>query len=379
MRVLLPADDQRQREAYRDLVVVLVVALLQIGGTILASRHQTGRTDFDVLGIVLLAAGPAALLVRNRYPRTVLVVAYATAFAYSLRGYAHGPIYFALIVALFTVIQQGDRIFAIVMLAIGWVSFLWGTYWFGPDDSPSIAAILGLGAWLIVLYAGCAAIVVRRERAQEAARRHVTEERLRIAREVHDIVSHNISMINVQAGVALHLMHEHPEQAELALTAIKDASRETLRELRAVLGVLRAVDEEAPTAPAPGLARLDELTRRAQAAGLGVTVDIEGEPRRLPAEVDLAAFRIVQEALTNATRHSGTKSSRVHVSYGSDEVTLEIIDNGRGFSPHATRNGGSGITGMRERASAVGGEFGIDRAPTGGTRVRARLPAPESR
>jgi signal transduction histidine kinase len=213
---------------------------------------------------------------------------------------------------------------------------------------------------------------------EEEERRHASEERLAIARELHDVLAHNISMINVQAGVALHLLEERPEQARPALTAIKHASKEALTELRSVLGVLRRVDEEDGSKdPSPTLARLDDLVVRANAAGLSVRKEVQGPVRLLPAPVELAGFRIVQEALTNVVRHAAATRTTVSVTYGDDSVTVQVDDDGRGTVP-GPLGSGSGIVGMRERAESIGGFLdagpGLDGS---GFRVRAWLPLGE--
>jgi signal transduction histidine kinase len=207
---------------------------------------------------------------------------------------------------------------------------------------------------------------------EEEARRRATEERLRIARELHDVIAHNISLINVQAGAAVH--NRDPEQAYAALEAIRQASRSTLRELRSTLGVLRQVDEDAaPVAPAPSLERLDDLAAQTTEAGLPVRCAVAGEPAPLPAPVDLAGYRIVQEALTNALRHAaGATGAEVELRYGDGEVVLRIEDDGR--APEAAPHEGNGLRGMRERAAAVGGEVTAGPRPGGGFAVRAVLP-----
>jgi signal transduction histidine kinase len=192
---------------------------------------------------------------------------------------------------------------------------------------------------------------------------------------LHDVLAHNISLISVQAGVALHLMEERPEQARTALSAIREASKEALTEMRSVLGVLRQVDEEAPRAPSAGLSRLDSLIEGAEAAGLQVRTDIEGTPRPLPAAVDLAAFRIIQEALTNVARHAGQAATEVRIRYGERDLILQVDDDGRGGGPLMLSGGrGTGVAGMRERATALGGELQAGPRPGGGFRVWARLP-----
>jgi signal transduction histidine kinase len=194
---------------------------------------------------------------------------------------------------------------------------------------------------------------------------------MRIARELHDVLAHNISLINVQAGVALHLMDEQPGQSRSALAAIKQASNDALGELRSVLDVLRQGDEAPPRAPASGLAQLDSLVAGAGATGLEVRTRVEGTPRPLPAGTDLAAFRIVQESLTNVTRHAGPATATVLVRYG-DDLTVQVDDDGRG--PEAAGGPGNGIRGMRERVAALGGELTTGPRPDGGFRVLARLP-----
>jgi signal transduction histidine kinase len=232
-----------------------------------------------------------------------------------------------------------------------------------------------------VLLGVAEAVRVRRERAaeavrikQEETRRRASEERLRIARDLHDALGHHLSLINVQSGVALHLNQELPEQARTSLAAIKQASKEALGELRSVLSILRQVDENAPRAPAPSVARLDALVSRAAAAGLEVHTEISGTPRTLPTGVDLAAFRIIQEALTNVTRHAGKATATIRVGYGERDLTVQVEDDGNGSGQGSASGGGNGIPGMRERASALGGELEAGPRPGGGFEVRARLP-----
>jgi signal transduction histidine kinase len=249
----------------------------------------------------------------------------------------------------------------------------------------AVGAVLGL-----VLVAGDiarttteAGLSARRAMAEER-RRQASDERLRMARELHDVLAHNISLINVQAGVALHLMDGDPEQARTALTAIKRASKDTLGELRAALGVLRGDgDDAAPRSPTPGLAQLPELIEQVRAAGHPVVTDLADLPE-LPAPVQLAAFRVVQEALTNVRRHAGTATATVTMRYDGGELTVRVDDDGRTGAGTGTQHGteqgaGSGIAGMRERATALGGTLHAAHRPDGGFRVEARLPAPAAR
>jgi signal transduction histidine kinase len=214
------------------------------------------------------------------------------------------------------------------------------------------------------------------------AQRRVEEERMRIARELHDVVAHTMATITVQAAAASQLLRDRPDEAAESLQAIRAASKDGLRELRAILDVLRSASggsEEGadPTQPTPGLARLGALVEGVRAAGLPVTVTISGQPRDLPAITDLSAFRIIQEALTNAIRHAGRATAAVAVDYGADELLAEITDTGRGLtSPGAAAayTAGHGLPGMRERATAAGGTIDIGPLPGGGFRVAARLP-----
>src|SRR5262249_28124817 len=192
------------------------------------------------------------------------------------------------------------------------------------ENAPGLAGVVGLAAWLLVLAAAAEILRSRRERtvasaraAEEERRARASEERLRIARELHDVVAHNLSLINVQAGAALHVLGEHPDAAAGALAAIKEASKAGLDELRSLLDVLRADSDTdvAPRVPAPTLADLGGLVERTAAAGVPVELRVDGSVRSLPRSVESAAFRVTQEALTNVVRHAGRAHTVVHLSY----------------------------------------------------------------
>ncbi len=364
-----------------DIFLALAVGTIAIAGTYFAGTHQPERRTFDVQAFALLTAGALALIVRRQYPASVLIFAKGTTLLYVLLGYPGGPIYLAMIVAFFTTVMKGRRLIAWAVLAAGFVSFPWLPYLLGNGPAPTYAGIFGLAGWLLVLATIAEMARARQQRAmqtartrEEEARRRAGEERLRIARELHDVLGHNISLISVQAGVALHLIDERPEQARVALSVIKDASKEALRELRSVLDVLRQVDEEPPRSPSPGLASLGDLVARAADAGWQVHLEVSGDLKKLPASVDLAAFRIVQEALTNIMRHSGQTASTVRVTRNEQELTIQIDNK---LSKAASRDGiglGQGILGMKERAAALGGVVEAGPRPGGGFRVFARLP-----
>jgi signal transduction histidine kinase len=208
----------------------------------------------------------------------------------------------------------------------------------------------------------------------QATQQAVTAERLRIARELHDMVAHNIGIIAIQAGVGSRVMDTQPAETRNALVAIEATGRETLVGLRRVLGALRQGDQEsAPLDPAPGLAALDQLVGRTAAAGVRVDIRWRGDRRNLPSDIDLAAFRIVQEAVTNVVRHSGTRDCSVTVDYRQDELAVDIVDLGCGGT---VAGSGFGIAGMRERVSLLHGEFDAGPRPEGGFHVAARLPVP---
>jgi signal transduction histidine kinase len=364
-----------------DVALALLVGAFQLGFTHVAAHQQLDRAPLDGLAVALLVVGPAALVARRRHPVAVLAVAFAATLAYWLSDYPRGPVFLSLIVALVSVMLSGRRLAAWVALGLGYAAFVWGGWLLGRQPRPNLAAALGVAAWLLVLGTAAEVARTRRERAAEAARtrleesrRRASEERLRIARELHDVLAHHISLINVQAGVALHLIDERPEQSRTALTAIKQASKDALGELREALDVLRGVDEQAPRSPAPSLGRLDDLASRATAAGIEVRTEVDGDPRPLPAGVDQAAFRIVQEALTNVVRHAGPASATVRVAYGAGALTVQVDDDGASAPGRRAPGGGNGIRGMRERTAALGGQLEAGPRPDGGFRVLARLP-----
>jgi signal transduction histidine kinase len=206
----------------------------------------------------------------------------------------------------------------------------------------------------------------------EAARRRAMEERLRIARELHDSLTHSISVIQVQTGVAVHLARKRGEDVSPALLAIQEAGADAVRELRATLGALRS-DEDGDGS---GLRQLDSLVTRARTAGLPVTLTVTGAERSLPPEVDQAAYRIVQEALTNVSRHAGQACTSVHLHYEPGTLSIQVVDDGNG-SVTSTRSSGPGLglIGMRERVSALGGGLQAGPQDDGGFRVLAELPA----
>jgi signal transduction histidine kinase len=388
----------RGRALLIDALLALGVGLVQVAGVALSARvglPAAGWRPLDGWAYALLAVGPAALLVRRRWPSRVLAVALACGLVYAARTYPEGPSSLAVYPALWTVALTRPRRTA--WLAAGGTAvavagielFLYGDTMF--DGEPLYAAVTVFAAmwWGEAVRARRAYVAELEDRAERAertreeeARRRVDEERMRIARELHDVVSHTIGVISVQAGVAAHLLRRRPEKAADSLAAIRQASDEALGELHAMLGVLREGEDrgaEAPLAPAPGLDELDALVALAARAGVEVRVSLEGAPRRLPAAVDLAAYRVVQESLTNVIRHAAASRAEVTVTHGDDRIVVEITDDGRARPGAGPQNGngsgsGQGILGMRERARALGGSLEAGPRPGGGFRVRASLP-----
>jgi signal transduction histidine kinase len=364
-----PWDPNRKRHAGGMVVITAVAQVLAAG---------TARTDPDALGYAILLAGPFALGWRFKFPVPVVAVTIASAVGFvAWVEEPRGPYFLAAIFAVFAAIEAGRRTATWALVAAGYAAYAVVAR---PDWGRAVVIAGALAVSLLLAEANR----VRRQQFAEVAKyraeqararaeqekRQASEERLRIARELHDVLGHHLSLINVQAGVGLHLMDTRPEQAREALTAIKSASAEALREVRSVLGVLRPEEEAAPRAPAPSLARLDDLTAD---AGLPVRTVVEGEPRPLPAEVDRAAYRIVQEALTNVRRHAGAAAAAVvTIGYGAGEVTVRVADDGVGGP--AVPEVGNGIAGMRARAAALGGTLAAGPAEGGGFTVAAALP-----
>ena len=238
-----------------------------------------------------------------------------------------------------------------------------------PIGDTGFAMAVGVGVWAL----GEAARN-RRAAIDEAARRAVGEEQARIARELHDVIAHSVSTIVVQAAAADDIFDSRPDQARAALRSIERAGRDALEELRRLLGAVRPGTRAEPSGPQPGLDRLDELAEPLRAGGLRVVVRREGPATPLPAGVDLSAYRIVQEALTNTVRHARATRAVVTVRYGPDSVEVDVRDDGRASPGSAANGGGHGLAGMRERASLLGGTLEAGPLPSGGYRVHARLP-----
>ncbi|WP_433682151.1 sensor histidine kinase [Nocardia sp. CA-119907] len=425
--------ESKRGPVVQDWVLALVVAVIQLGGGRNANLRQTGVHTIDALGYVLLLVGPVALLLRRSYPLPVLLVTIASCAVYLLRGYGYGPIFVSLVIAFISAAIVGSRWWTYPLVPIGYLALVWPLPAIvGHPANPWLA--FGMIAWLGVLVAIAegirqrqAVLVARRQRAEAARRdaeaqreRRASEERLAIARELHDVLAHSLSLINVQSSVALELFDKKPQQARSALAAIKTASKDALAEVHTLLHSIRngtstpdaqdvresgaervpesapghrdseraqdnSVDRDngvaevrppAPRSPAPSIEDLDALLQRARAAGLTVDTRIIGTAHKLPSVVDVAAARIIQESLTNVVRHAPGAPAAVTVRYAADSVEI-TIDNARATAPQSKSGtgGGNGILGMRERAHALGGQLIAGPRPSGGFRVVARLPS----
>jgi signal transduction histidine kinase len=364
---------------------LLAAVMAIVLSVIVFSTPHAGALD-----LAAALAGSLALVAWRRAPLVSLLVSAAAVLAIA----AHiqpGPLAATPVFAsVFAAVRAGHRLAAalvsVVFLGAGLVVNL-------PSADGSGQSLQGtslLIGWFVA--AGVAATVTRHRQAyleeaerraaeaertrEEAARRRAGEERLRIARELHDSLTHSISIIKVQAGVAVHLARKRGEDVPPALQAIQEASSDAMRELRATLEVLRDSEHSDGEAPASGLDRLDALVERARSTGLPATVTISGTRRELPAEVDRAAYRIVQEALTNVSRHAGGAVAAVRIDYADEELVVQVDDDGKA-DPDAPPVPGTGLLGMRERVAALGGRLRAEPRPDGGFTVRAKLPLGE--
>ncbi|MGC5306934.1 sensor histidine kinase [Micromonospora zamorensis] len=375
----------RWPEVAADAALALVLLGFGLLATGLAGDNQPGSTPVDAGSRVLIAVAALALLFRRRAPIATLAVVTVATSTYLVFGYPYGPILVAFLIAVYTVAVRLPVRPAALALGAAFVLLLAHVFW-SEGPAPGWAGVLPASAWVVVPFAVGVVVRVNRETAArsraeaardraEQARRQADEERLRIAQEVHDVVGHGLAAISMQAEIALHLLPKRPEQAETALTAISRTSREALDELRVTLGAVR---QGAERGPVPGLARLPALRDRLAGAGLAVDLRVNGDPRDLPAALDLTAYRVVQEALTNVLRHAGVANAEVRVDYRADEVTVEVTDEGtgvrRGGTDPVDDESGHGLAGMRERVAALGGRLAAGPRPGGGFRVYARLP-----
>jgi signal transduction histidine kinase len=342
-----------------------------------------------IIGLVLLLFQVAPLLWRRSYPSLVLLVVAAAFGVKILLGFNPGIAGLGLLVAMYSVAAYEFGVRRLVFLSIAGLSFIAGFILFGVTGNPrsfaiTIPSLFFVAAWLIGDYLRTRRAYVaqleeraaRLERERDQDRRLAAdEERTRIARELHDVVAHDVSVIAIQAGAARAVQATRPEAAAQALGLIETTARETLIELNRLLGVLRGNNGAAPDRrPQPGIGQLAGLVEELRAAGLEVDARVDGEARPLPPAVDLSAYRIVQEATTNVLKHAHARRVDIRVHYAETMLALDIRDDGVGNGADPVSAAGHGLIGMRERVALFGGELRAGRNPAGGFSVHARLP-----
>jgi signal transduction histidine kinase len=384
-----------------DGLLGLLATAWQLGWLLVVRSYQGGRPHYAEPGlaaVLLVAAQGLPLVWRRHRPLLVLAVVLVANTAYYALGYPLTGFDVALLVALYSVAAYTGQRASLPAAGVTVASFL-ALYGFklGPFWS---SVPFSFVAWLVAIFAGvwmwgryvrirrayAAELEARAERAERdreaEARRAVAAERARIARELHDVVAHHVSVAVVQAGAARQVLDSDAERARSALVAIEEAGRRALTAMPSLLRALRADEADETRAPQPTLTDLDDLVGGVTAAGLPVRLRVEGPRRQLPAGVDLSAYRIVQEALTNTLKHAGPAHAEVAVCYGPDALELSVVDDGDGALRPPAAGGGHGLVGMRERVALFGGQLHAGPRPGGGFQVVARLPldaAPSAR
>jgi signal transduction histidine kinase len=365
-----------------DAGIALAAGVLTVAA--IASADESGSVPPDPLAYSLGIAAASALAWRRRFPVAVVAGVEVITVTYHAIGYPGGPPVISLWVALFSAAALGRQATALVGLLCWLAISVLAQLVFGNDGVTYVVAEAALISCSYLLgslqfsrdrYRAEMLERARLSRAQldREAEQRVVEERLRIARELHDVMAHTITAISVQAGSGVDVFEERPDQARAALEAIRGISREAMSELRATIGPLRnGRDAEPDRIPARGLGELDDVIETVQRAGVAVELVRDSDARPLPASVDLTAYRIVQESLTNVVRHAGALHATVAIRHGTGAVTVEVCDDGRG--PNRRTSPGNGIKGMAERVQALGGSFSAGAAPGGGSRVTAMLP-----
>lgn len=377
-----------------DLALALFVTVIQVLGAMVTVPVEPPSTPISAIGYALLVISGLAVVARRRRPVAVFVITGVASVMYFGFDFPDRMSYLALFVALYTLAAYGEGRRSLIIAGAG-ISVLSVCWLIAGADVEPVSAIgwvfFRIGASVISTALGenvrsrrviAAEAQQRAELAErsreEEARARVDAERLRIAREVHDTVAHAIAIINVQSGVTAHVLDKRPEQAREALRTIEKTSSRALQEMRAILGVLREGDDRGPY---PGVDRIHELTGKAQDAGLDIVFEHTPPIRPLPSAVGSAAYRIVQESITNVIRHVGPTRVTVALEPCADELRIQVIDEGRRDTPRGgaagdtgTAASGRGIVGMRERCRLLGGDLEANPRPDGGFEVLARLP-----
>lgn len=374
------------RQILTDLGLALVVTAVLVIASQQEVRRIPGTPPLDPEAFVLLAGSGLVLVARRLLPLPTYVALLGFAWLYFVAGHPPGPIYAAPFIALLTLVSVWRLVVwapsAIVGAALLTVTPI-GT------GGTVLSAAIWAGVWLLLTGMFALWLMIRRRFVAEAqartdlakrneaaeGRRRTAEERLSIAREMHDVVGHSLAVISLQAGVAERLLETRPDEVRKSVAAIRKVSREALTELRAELALLRGDGSPAERAPAPDLRALPGLVRSMREAGLQVELDFDADQKPVPEIVAAAAYRIAQESLTNVVRHAGVGvHTTVRVEFDGKNLQVEVVDDGRGAVGEPT---GSGIEGMRERVAVLGGEFAAAARPQGGFRVWASIPSPQ--
>jgi len=381
------------RVAVQDALVALVFTVSAISITVGIDAAEAGPS-LDAVAYSSMVVVGGGLAFRHRWPIPVLYMTLAGLLVYLIRDYPGGPIYLGVFIAIASAasLMPSRRVVPHVVVAVaalGVAVVLRGDTGNGDSSEESAWAHLLYLSWSVVAFLIGKAIRDRRdlvaglrqrnrhleETREEEALRRVAEERVRIARDLHDIVAHNIAGISLQAATGAHVAAEHPDQAVEALLAIRAASKQTLDELRSTLHLLREGEDTAPLAPTPGLDALPALVSSVEAAGIPVELEVSGDVSDVPDAVAGATFRIVQESLTNVMRHAGPAAASVRLAASAEGIDLRVEDDGRGASSVVDATpAGHGLAGMRERALALGGTVEAGPRPGGGYAVHAWLP-----
>jgi len=361
-------------------------------GLALGSQDADGMRPVDAVATALTVVLTALLVVRRRAPATVLIVYCAVWLEYIALGYpavVNSP---GMLLALYAVAERHR-----VRVAVAGAALATGVWVYAGSNTPGLAALQGTVWTAVVIGFGYGAqqlairnrqlteLAMRLEYEQEQrARRAIVDERVRVARELHDVVAHHMSVISVHAGLALYVLESDPPTARTALNTVLGTNSEALDELRRLLFILRLRPDEpdespkaetaAPTPPAPGLDQLDQLTERIVAAGVPVELVVTGRPRRLPPGIDLCAYRVIQESLTNVLKHAASAHVTITLHHGADRLAVRITDDGRPAPANGGVPGGHGLLGMRERAELYGGALTAGPRPEGGFEVALTLP-----
>lgn len=364
-----------------DALFALVVGVLVIGCSFPTQSEQPDRLRLDTPAFALLTLGALALVVRRRWAVLACATTFAVVTVFIGAGYPYGPLFLYVMITVYSLAAWRSTRWSVTVTSLLVVLYVWLSAWVEKEPDGVLFNVATTTFWLATPLVSGIAVRMRRQSLEQSAveerRRHAYEERLRMAQEVHDVVGHSLAVISMNAGAALHVLSRRPDtapQVEESLRAIRQTSTAALDELRVTLSAFTGACA-APDRPAAGLGLLPGLVAATTSDRLTVRLSVHGPTRSVRHAVDLAGYRIAQEALTNVLRHAGARRATVDVAYGPHGVALTVTDDGRGGAPLP---GGSGLDSMRERALALHGVLDAGPLPGGGFRVHAVLPYGDS-